>query len=171
MLTVAEALDAVLKCVAPLGARATPLDRALGCLLAEDVAADIDLPPFDKSMVDGYAVRTADLSDRVRRLRVVEEVTAGRVPSRLLGAGEAAHIMTGAPLPAGADAVVMHEKTRREGEVVEIIEHDVVAGRNCLERGREARRGAVVLEAGARLTPVRAGRTRPGPRSGSDPQL
>jgi molybdopterin molybdotransferase len=157
MLTVDEALDAVLKRVSPLAARATTLDRAQDCLLAEDVAADIDLPPFDKSMVDGYAVRTADLADRVHQLRVVEEVTAGRVPSLPLGAGEAAHIMTGAPLPAGADAVVMHEKTRREGDVVEILERDVSAGRNCLERGREARRGAVVLEAGVRLTPVRLG--------------
>ena len=157
MIPVDEALAAVLGQAAPLRPRAVPLSQALGLRLAEDVATDIDLPPFDRSMVDGYAVRTEDLEGGSRRLRVIEEVIAGHVPTRALGAGEAAFIMTGAPLPGGADAVVMHEKTRREGEVVEILEHEVVAGRNLLAQGREARRGEVVLPAGALLTPVRLG--------------
>ena len=88
MLTVDEALDAVRIRCAALPAEPRGLAAALGCVLAEDVAADLDLPPFDKALVDGYAVRSADLDGTAgdRRLRIVEEITAGRMPSRPLGA-------------------------------------------------------------------------------------
>ena len=175
--------------------------RRSGCLLAEDVAADLDLPPFDKALVDGYAVRSrrpARAGDR--RLPVGEEITAGRTPTRPLGPREAAAIMTGAPLPAGADAVVMIEQTRRIGDVVVIDDPAVAPGQNRLtarprdagRRGRPARRASgstpprlgVLASVGrtevaghpaapGRRRPDgrRAGRTRPGPGPGPDPQL
>lgn len=157
MLSVDEALSRVVQHVGPLAPREVTLAEAGGCLLAEEVSADTDVPPFDKSVVDGYAVRAADLTAGLHRLRVVEEVTAGHVSGRPLGHGEAVMIMTGAPLPLGADAVVMHEKTRRDGETVEILEREATPGQNRLPRGREMRRGDVVLLPGAELTPIRLG--------------
>jgi len=159
MLTVEEALDAVRIRCAALPAQPRGLAAALGCVLAEDVTADLDLPPFDKALVDGYAVRSADLdgTHADRRLRIVDEITAGRMPSRPLGAREAAAIMTGAPLPAGADAVVMVEKTRRDGDFVVVDDPAVVRGKSRLPRGRELKAGDVVLRRGERLNAPRLG--------------
>src|SRR5215831_5627287 len=103
MLTIEEALGAVLEQARPVPATEEPVERALRCVLAEDVAADIDLPPFDKSLVDGYAVRSEDLGGADRWLRLGELITAGRMPARALGPREAAMVMTGAPVPAGCD--------------------------------------------------------------------
>src|SRR3954466_2802078 len=108
MLEVADALAVVLRHARPLAPRPGP--AALGRVLAEDVASDLDMPPYDKAMMDGYAVRAADLAAEPRELEVVEEITAGRTPTKAVGAGQAARIMTGAPLPSGADAVVMVER-------------------------------------------------------------
>jgi molybdopterin molybdotransferase len=157
MLTVEEALHAVMKHCAPLPARRRPLLEALGCVLAEDVTADGDLPPFDKALVDGYAVRSMDLGGDDRRLTIVEEIAAGRTPSRPLGPREASAIMTGAPLPLGADAVVMIEQTRRDGDVVVVDDTGVAPGKFRLERGRELRNGEVVLRPGDRLNATRLG--------------
>ncbi|MBX6315028.1 MAG: molybdopterin molybdotransferase MoeA [Isosphaeraceae bacterium] len=158
MLTVEEARGAVLARVGPLPPRACPLDEALGCTLAEDIRADRDLPPFDKALVDGYAVRSADLTQGRLRLRVIEEITAGRVPSRPLAPGEAAAIMTGAPLPEGADVVVMVERTQRVGDVVIVDgEARVGPGTNRLARGREMRAGEIILRSGTSLNPPRLG--------------
>jgi molybdopterin molybdotransferase len=158
MLTVDEALDAVLGRCTPLPARPRPLVAALGCVLAEDVTADLDLPPFDKALVDGYALRSGDLGDGGdRRLTIGEEITAGRTPTRPLGPREAAAIMTGAPLPPGADAVVMIEQTRRSGDVVVIDDPSVTPGKFRLERGRELRAGDVVVRRGERLNAPRLG--------------
>jgi molybdopterin molybdotransferase len=145
MLTVEEALKVVLERARPLPPRRVPLAEALGCVLAEDVVADIDSPPFDKALMDGYAVRAADCRDGPPfRLRLGEEIPAGRTPSRPLGPDEAATIMTGAPLPEGADAVVMIEQTRLEGPFL-VIEAPVRPGQNWMERGREMRAGEIVL--------------------------
>ncbi len=161
MLTVEEALRAVLEEALRLPAESVSLDAALRCVLAEDVAADIDLPPFDKSLVDGYAVRSGDLSGPDRRLRVGETITAGQVPSRPLGPREAAVIMTGSPVPPGCDAVVMHERTRPDGDgdgaSVRVEEPEVRAGQNILARGREIRAGEVILAAGTVLGPAHLG--------------
>jgi molybdopterin molybdotransferase len=157
MLTVEEALEAVLEHARRLPAKAEPLERALRSVLAEDVAADIDLPPFDKSLVDGYAVRTDDLNGGDRRLRIGEVITAGQTPSRPLGPREAAVIMTGAPVPSSCDAIVMHERTRLDGESVWVEELEVRAGQNILSRGREMRAGEVVLTAGTILKPAHLG--------------
>ena len=111
MLSVDRAIAAVLERARALPARRFALADALGLVLAEEIRADGDLPPFDKALMDGFAVRSSDLAEAgPRRLRVVDEIFAGRAPTRALGTGEAARIMTGAPLPPVADAVVMIER-------------------------------------------------------------
>jgi molybdopterin molybdotransferase len=157
MLTVEEAFRLVMERSSPLPPARRVLGEALGCLLAEDVIADLDSPPFDKALVDGYAVRSADLLGEDRWLQLGEEITAGRTPTRPLGPREAAAIMTGAPLPPEADAVVMIERTRREGDRVLIDDAAVAPGWNRLRRGREMEAGEVVLRRGERLNPARLG--------------
>ncbi len=157
MLTVDRAIETILSRVDSLPARPTPLLDALGLVLAEDIAADIDMPPFDKALMDGYAVRSADLSGPgEHRLHVVEEITAGRMPTRPLGEGEAARIMTGAPMPPGADAVVMVERTRSEGSEA-ILGGPVPPGQNRLIRGREMEAGEVLLRRGVRIDAAKLG--------------
>lgn len=114
-----EALDIVLGQVRPLQEESVPLTAAYGRVLAVDIAAREDIPVADNSAMDGYAVRTADLPDeascRERPLRVVEVLAADHLARNALKPGEAMKIMTGAPIPPGADAVVMVEHTRLEG--------------------------------------------------------
>jgi molybdopterin molybdotransferase len=155
--TVEEALAAVIELARPMPAEAVPLESALRCVLAEDVAADMDLPPFDKSLVDGYAVRSEDLGGPERRLRIGETIVAGQVPSRPLGPREAAVIMTGAPVPSGCDAVVMLERTLPDGGDVWVEEPEVRAGQNILPRAREMRAGDRILGAGTVLKPAHLG--------------
>jgi molybdopterin molybdotransferase len=139
------------------------LADAAGRVLAEDVAADRDYPPFDRSARDGFAVRARDLAadvipglkDDGPILRIVGEIRAGEIPSQALGAGQAIEIMTGAPMPEGADAVVMIEHVRRSGSGV-LIDRALIKkmpqpGDNFTPRGTEARRGAIVLERGRRV--------------------
>lgn len=159
MLEVAEAQALVLQHVRPLPPETAGLGPGvLGRVLAEDVASDLDVPPFDKSLMDGYAVRAADLPDGRATLSVVEEITAGRTPRVALGPGQATRIMTGAPIPSGADAVVVVEKTRlADGERVQIDDKPPRPEQNILRQGREMRRGEVVLKAGTMLRPAELG--------------
>ena len=116
------------------------------------------MPPYDKAMMDGYAVRAADLAGGRGELAVVEEVMAGQTPRLPVGEGQATRIMTGAPMPAGADAVVMVERTcATDGGRVAIDDPGLHPGRNIVMRGREMRRGDVVLRAGAVLRPQEIG--------------
>lgn len=158
MLTVAEALSAVRGEACPLPPRRSDLAASLGQILARDVVADRDLPPFDKALVDGFAVRSADLAgpDTVA-LRVVEEIFAGATPTRAVGPGEASAIMTGAPLPEGADAVVMVERTSRPSSGTVVVVGPLLPGQNRLLRGREMRAGDVVVPGGTRLNPAMLG--------------
>src|SRR5438067_2766091 len=111
MHTVAEALEIVLRHVRPLPSVTAPLaPETLGLVLAEDVASDLDMPPFDKAMMDGFALKFSDLRDGRAELAIIEEIPAGRSPTMAVSAGQAARIMTGAPIPNGADAVVMIER-------------------------------------------------------------
>ncbi len=158
MLSVAEAQQIVLQNSRPLPPADTELTPApLGAVLAEDVVSDLDMPPYDKAMMDGYAVRCADLPEGRATLAVVEEVTAGQTPRRALQPGQATRIMTGAPVPAGADAVVMVEQTRAEGDRVVIDDRPPQPGQNVMPRGREMRRGETVLAAGSVLRPQEIG--------------
>src|SRR4051812_27070585 len=111
MLSVDQALKLILERIEPLAPRTVELADAIGCVLAESVLSDIDSPPHDKAQVDGYAVVAASVRSSSTMLEVIEEVTAGEVPRKNVEPGLATRIMTGAPLPAGADAVVMVEQT------------------------------------------------------------
>jgi molybdopterin molybdotransferase len=123
-----------------------------GRILAENVAADRNFPPFRRAARDGYAVRGADLTELPARLAVIGEIKAGAVPESIpeLQSGQAAAIMTGAPTPTGADSVVMIEHTSRDGDRVEITK-GVAAGDNVVAVGSEAKRGDRVLAQGMRL--------------------
>src|SRR5688572_13267144 len=116
MLSVDQALKLVLQHTAPRPAVSVGLIDALGQVLAETVTSDIDSPPHDKSQVDGYALRAADVASPSARLRVLEEVTAGMLPTIAVESGTATRIMTGAPIPEGADAVVMVEQTALDAD-------------------------------------------------------
>src|SRR5207253_9346190 len=130
----------------------------LGLVLAEDISSDIDMPPFDKALMDGFAVRCADLLEGHAVLTVVEEVTAGQTPRRSLAAGQATRIMTGAPIPTEADAVVMVERTRAlDDNRVQMEDGSIKPGQNILRKAREMKRGETVLKAGAVLRPQEFG--------------
>jgi molybdopterin molybdotransferase len=154
MLTVEEALVLVREQVKSLTPTDCSLIDSLGCLLAEDIAADADQPPFDKALVDGYAVRAADLAAGNRRFQVGETILAGQTPNRPLEPREVAEIMTGAPLPQGADAVLMHEHTRAVDGGILTDESEIRPGRNRLLRGQVYRAGDIILRRGTRLTPA-----------------
>jgi molybdopterin molybdotransferase len=136
-----------------LPAESAPLDEAGGRVLARPVAAARDLPGTDISMMDGYALRAGDAATA---LRVVYEVAAGDAPpARALQAGEAARIFTGAPVPAGADCVVMQEHAARSGTELRVgPAHELKPGQHIRRRGEEVRAGAIVLPAGTRLGPA-----------------
>jgi molybdopterin molybdotransferase len=128
-----------------------PLTAARGRVLADDVTSPLDLPPFDNSAVDGYAVRHGDLDDRAEtRLAVAGRLTAGSVSSRPIGAREAVRIFTGAPMPEGADTVFMQEDVRLDGADV-IVPVGLKRGANRRLAGEDVRKGAIVLPAGRRL--------------------
>jgi molybdopterin molybdotransferase len=130
---------------------------ALNRVLAEDVVSGLDVPPMNTSAMDGYAVRIADLaaSGSPPRLPVSQRIPAGHAPNPL-AAGTAARIFTGAPVPAGADAVVMQEQTSTAGDLVEIL-HTPTAGEWITAQGADIKRGSVILPAGTRLTPQALG--------------
>jgi molybdopterin molybdotransferase len=158
MLSVAEAQNQILAQCQPLKAQLTPLGPAvLGRMLAETVRSDIDMPPFDKSTMDGYAVRAADISTGKATLTVIGEVMAGQTPSVNVGAGQAVRIMTGAPIPTGADTVVIVERTRQlDGGRVE-IEDSPRPRQNTLARGKEMCAGDEILSSGTVLRPQHLG--------------
>jgi molybdopterin molybdotransferase len=120
-------------------------------VLAHDIVAPLDLPPFDNSAVDGYAVRHADLTkEGDTTLRIVDRLTAGHAADHPVGAGEAIRIFTGAPMPAGADTVFMQEDTRADGTYV-IVPPGLKRGANRRTAGEDVRRGHLLLPAGRRL--------------------
>jgi len=109
MISVSEAFEAIGQHVNRGSAENVALDQAVGRRLSEDVRSDVDSPPHDKSVMDGFAVRSSDVQPGMSDLKVIETVIAGGWPQRTVEAGQATRIMTGAPLPPGADAVVMIE--------------------------------------------------------------
>jgi molybdopterin molybdotransferase len=158
VVTVEKALEIVLAHTPTLPAELALIDAALGRVLAEDVAADHDLPPFDRAAMDGYAVRAADAASAPAVLDVIGLVRAGQAAGRVVSAGQAVQVMTGAPVPAGASAVVPVEKTRvlDAGRRVEI---QVVAepGAHIARQGCEVRSGETVLAAGTTIDPATVG--------------
>jgi molybdopterin molybdotransferase len=152
--SVREAIDAILEGVKPLGTEVVPLPDALGRALAEDVVSPVTIPPRTNTAMDGYAARSEDVrgatAEAPRRLRVVEEVHAGRVPERPIGPGEATRVFTGAPVPEGCDGVIRQEDTTRDGAYV-LVRSDRDAGRNLRFAGEDLRSGDPVLGAGTSL--------------------
>ncbi|VVE70934.1 molybdenum cofactor biosynthesis protein MoaA [Pandoraea anapnoica] len=151
MLSTQEALDAVLAAARPLDERETVDTLAAnGRVLAADVVATLDVPPMDTSAMDGYAVRTADLTDDATVLPVSQRIPAGHAPEPL-ASGTAARIFTGAPVPPGADAVVMQEQCEAGEDGTVVIRHTPEAGEFVNRQGADIRRDSVVLAAGTRL--------------------
>jgi molybdopterin molybdotransferase len=139
--------------VRPPGTESVELSACLGRVLAQTVTADRDFPPFRRAMRDGYAIRAADLATLPATLEVVAEIKAGASPEDLpagIRAGQAAAIMTGAPAPNGADAVVMVEYTSISGNRVTIT-RGIASGDNIVEAGSEARKDQTLLEPGVAI--------------------
>lgn len=156
LLSVDEALGRILEAIAPLEPHEVALDDALGAVLAEAARADQDVPPFTNSAMDGYAVRGADVAAAPVRLRVVGEIPAGGVAARAIGPGEAMRIMTGAPLPEGADTIVRVEDTDNGSATVD-VRVVTPAGLSVRHAGEDLRAGEVVLDAGTSLRPAEIG--------------
>lgn len=154
MLSVIEAIDAVLAHSSPIGVEQVPLSNALFRVIATDVVSGCDSPPFDKALMDGYAVRSEDTAVGTATLKVIESVTAGQVPAYPVGPGQATRIMTGAPMPAGADAVVPVERTMAAPQYDDVhVGVAVAAGANVLHRGESMRCGDRIFPAGHKLRP------------------
>jgi len=149
MISVAEAIQIVRQQTHTLPVEQVSLPHALGRVLAEDIVADSDLPPFDRSQMDGYAVRAVDAQAAPVRLRIVGESAAGRGWHNQLEEGQAVRIMTGAPVPEGADSVQQVELAHelKDGTVVELLE-SVEEGKSIVKRGAEIQAGETVLTAG-----------------------
>ncbi|MAS33313.1 MAG: molybdopterin molybdenumtransferase MoeA [Anaerolineaceae bacterium] len=165
LLSVEIALAHILDAVNPLPREPLSLTEALGRVLAEDIVSDINIPPFANSSMDGYAVRAADLAGATQqapaRLQVVMDIPAGSSPDQTLMPGQAARIMTGAPMPEGADAVIPVEQTDtnwRAGEDIALADHvsiyrSLQSGDYVRPAGEDIHTGQTVLQAGTTLRP------------------
>ena len=177
MISVDEAVERIVAAFQPLSDHErVPIADALGRVLVEDVPADIDVPPFDNTAMDGYAVRAADVAgaapEQPVTLRIVDQIAAGGVPQHPVGPGEAARILTGAPMPSGADAVVPYEYTdgtgfggwsAGQGARAAADERQVRVFRavaptdNVRYRAEDQKRGEVILRSGTLVRPAEVG--------------
>ena len=148
-----KAFEMMMSVARTLGTETVPLHEACGRVLAQDVVCDVDMPPFNRAAMDGFACRREDLE---RELEVIEEIPAGHVPRKIIGLGQCARIMTGAPVPAGADMVVMVEETRLGGEG-RIQVDGARRASNISPKGEDVKVGDVVLRRGTVLTGARMG--------------
>jgi molybdenum cofactor synthesis domain-containing protein len=160
VIPLSEARQRILDAVTPLPPRLVALRAARGLVLARDVIASEMVPPFANTAMDGYAVRASDTAGASAQspvtLRVVGEIAAGAAPTVPVGAGEAIRIMTGAPMPAGADSIVMVERTRADGETVAILDA-AASGDHVRPAGGDLEAGQRVFETGTLLTPAHLG--------------
>jgi molybdopterin molybdotransferase len=160
MIRVEEALSHILGDVQPLGLEKVHILDSLGRVIGENIYASRDIPPKDNSAMDGYAVRAVDSlvanQGNPLRLRIIEDIPAGSVPQKTIGKGEAARIMTGAPLPAGADAIIRMEDTTRDGEWV-TISATYRVGHDVRMAGEDVKGGDAVIPKGEVLRPAEIG--------------
>lgn len=158
LIDIEQALAIVLDHVQFLTTEKTSLSQALFRTLAEPVSTDIDQPPFDRSLMDGYAVRAVDIQSPPATLQIVGQIAAGLMPQTEVGPGQAMQINTGAPIPCGADAVIPVERTQAEesGEAVLILD-SAKPGKSITRRGTYKKARDVVLSPGSLLTPVNVG--------------
>ncbi len=152
MISVEEALNRILPLIPILGLEKVGIMSSLGRVIGEDIVAPRDIPPLDNSAMDGYAVRSADVKgasrDNPALLTVIEDLPAGALPTRNVAQGQVIRIMTGAPIPEGADAVVMVENTGREGQEVRIFQ-GVPPGENIRRAGEDVKKGDRVIPKGS----------------------
>lgn len=156
-LSVHDAQQCVLAHVPELNTETVRLEHSLWRVLAGDVRANRDLPPYDVSAMDGYAVRSADLAQLPAMLAIIEDIKAGDMPVKTVQAGQCARIMTGAPLPQGADAVIRVEDTQALADEQVQIHVAVKSGNDIRVQGEGMRNGDVVLAAGTEITPGAVG--------------
>ena len=152
-LTVAAAQRCVIAAMRTLGTERVPLQQALGRVLAEDVRANRDQPPYDVSAMDGFAIRSADLVSVPATLEIIEDIRAGDMPKQVIQPGQCARIMTGAPVPPGADAVIRVEDTEALAERQVQINVAVKPRNDIRDRGENMTTGEVVLARGTAITP------------------
>jgi molybdopterin molybdotransferase len=156
MISVEEAQQRLIAMIAPLGAEQIAISEALGRVLAEDVVARRTQPPWAVSAMDGYAARAADVASVPARLKVVGAVPAGQAYAGTVKPGEAVRIFTGAPVPEGADCIVIQEDTERQGDFVEVRE-GAPTGRYIRPAGLDFREGEIGLKAGRKLSAADVG--------------
>ncbi len=158
MTTVAAAQTSILSFAKTFGSETVALEKAFGRVLTKPLVADRDYPPFNRSTMDGYAVQSADFLEKgLTQLRVLEYIYAGAVGNQEVISGSCCKIMTGAPVPAGADAVIRVEDTSESDGVVTFTVPGIRAGQNIAKQGEDAQNGDVVLPAGKLITPQVAG--------------
>jgi molybdopterin molybdotransferase len=161
MISVNEALELIREHVHPGVRQTIPLADAVYRRLAESIGSDVDSPPHDKSVMDGFAVRSEDIQAGLRDLKVIETVVAGGWPNKSLETGQATRIMTGAPMPIGADAVVMIESTETRsddsGDWVRINADQIPSGKHCMKRAGNFSTGDTVFTAGHVVRPTDVG--------------
>ncbi len=157
LLPVKEALARTRKNCKKLGSEMAALNEALGRVLAADLPARFTQPGFDASSMDGYAVRACDVADTPATLNIIGEAPAGHAYGGVLNEGEAVRIFTGAPLPAGADTVIMQEWTERDADKVRIMQSPPMQGHFVRPRGLDFNEGDILLREGRRLGPREIG--------------
>ena len=151
MIPISEAIKIIERETHPLSSETINLEDSVGRVLAENIAADMDLPPFDRSQMDGFAVRADDVRSAPVKLKVIGESVAGKGFDGAVKAGEAVRIMTGARVPAGTDAVQKVELTKETNGFIEILE-SAKAGQNINTLASEIKTGSLVFEAGELVT-------------------
>ncbi|MDO8350770.1 MAG: molybdopterin molybdotransferase MoeA [Gallionella sp.] len=152
-LKISEAQRVIFESLTTLDSESVLLEHSLGRVLADDIRANRDLPPYDVSAMDGYAVRSADLAQVPVTLEVIEDIKAGDMPGKIVQPGQCARIMTGAPVPQGADAVMRVEDTQEiSTNLIQVIT-TIKDGHDVRPQGENMRNGDVVLSAGTEITP------------------
>lgn len=160
MITIEEAFDHIENNVQSLQPELVDLPHAAGRVLAEEVCSDVDAPPHHKSVMDGFALRSSDLTSGHQLFQIAETIVAGAVPSKKLQAGQAARIMTGAPLPDGADAVIMVEQTEvmaEQPDQVKFLVETVPPGKHVMPKAATLAVGDQVFHSGRRIRPIDIG--------------
>lgn len=158
MISVDTAIKIVEDTIAPLSVKTIPFENSLGFCLAQDMQSDIDMPPFDRSAMDGYAVIAEDTTTAPVELAVIEDIAAGHMPTKTISRGQASKIMTGAAVPEGANAVVKFEETEdlSTNNRVKIL-RSIDRGRNISNRGEDMQVGQTVLRKGMSIRPQEIG--------------
>ncbi len=152
MITVAEAQKKILDSAVPLGTQTLAIEKALSYVIVNNVVADRPIPPFNRVAMDGFAVNSADFSSPTVRLKLKGKIQTGVETDLIVSPGEAVQIMTGAPCPKGADAVVKVENSKVTGDIVELTEKKMKPGLNIAIKGEDAPQGKVLIAAGSPLT-------------------